>query len=108
MAHDRFTHRFSRTGKDVHGTERSIFARGVIPQQPVGEIGLVTLQGRELAPYSDRNLYTKAVRRFADAVPSQHQPAAAGSYGVKLLVAFLAMRDAARSATRCQVNDGGM
>lgn len=108
MAHESFTHPFAGSGLEVHGTDGSIFARGVMTQSPVGEIELVTKVGREMVPYSDHNLYVEAVRRFADAVAEQGQPAADGRDGVKSLAVALAVRDAATSGTRCHVNYGGM
>ena len=108
MAHESFTHPFAGSGLEVHGTHGSIFARGVMTQLPVGEIHLVTAEGRELVPYSDHNLYVEAVRRFADAVAGRGQPAADGRDGVKSLAVALAVRDAARSGTRTHVNYGGM
>lgn len=38
MSHESFTHPFAGSGLEVHGTEGSIFARGVMTQAPVGEI----------------------------------------------------------------------
>ncbi len=107
MAHESFTHPFAGSGLEVHGTKGSVFARGVMTQQPVGEIELVTDTGRELVPYSDHNLYVEAVRRFADAVAGQGQPAADGRDGVKSLAVALAVREAATSGTRIHVNYGG-
>lgn len=107
MAHESFTHRFAGSGLEIHGSQGSIFARGVMTQQPLGEIDLVTDAGRELVPYSDHNLYVEAVRQFADAVAGQGQPAADGLDGVKSLAVALAVRDAATSGTRIHVNYGG-
>jgi 1,5-anhydro-D-fructose reductase (1,5-anhydro-D-mannitol-forming) len=108
MAHESFTHPFAGSGLEVHGTDGSIFARGVMTQAPVGEIELVTGAGREMVPYSDHNLYVAAVRQFADAVAGRGQPAADGRDGVKSLAVALAVREAALSGTRCHVNYGGM
>ena len=107
MAHESFTHPFAGSGLEVHGTNGSIFARGVMTQQPVGEIELVTAKGREIIPYSDHNLYAQAVQKFEDAVAGQGQPAASGRDGVKSLAVALAVRNAAASGTRCHVNYGG-
>ena len=107
MAHESFTHPFAGSGLEVHGTEGSIFARGVMTQAPMGEIELVTAAGREVVPYSGHKLYVEAVRRFADAVAGRGQPAADGRDGVKSLAVALAVREAALSGTRCHVNYGG-
>ena len=107
MAHESFTHRFAGSGLEVHGTEGSIFARGVMTQLPVGEIELVTAKGRETVPFSDHNLYMEAVRQFVAAVAGQGTPAADGKDGVKSLAVALAVRDAATTGTRTLVNYGG-
>lgn len=107
MAHESFTHRFAGSGLEVHGTEGSIFARGVMTQLPVGEIELVTAKRRETVPFSDHNLYMEAVRQFVAAVAGQGTPAADGKDGVKSLAVALAVRDAATTGTRTLVNYGG-
>ena len=107
MAHESFTHPFAGSGLEVHGTEGSIFARGVMTQLPVGEIELVTAKGRETVPFSDHNLYMEAVRQFVAAVAGQGTPAADGKDGVKSLAVALAVRDAATTGTRTLVNYGG-
>ena len=107
MAHESFTHRFAGSGLEVHGTEGSIFARGVMTQLPVGEIELVTAKGRETVRFSDHNLYMEAVRQFVAAVAGQGTPAADGKDGVKSLAVALAVRDAATTGTRTLVNYGG-
>ncbi|HEX9857501.1 MAG TPA: Gfo/Idh/MocA family oxidoreductase, partial [Paracoccaceae bacterium] len=68
FAHESFTHRFAGSGLEVHGTEGSILARGVMTQQPVGEIELITAAGRKAVPFSAHDLYERAVQRFAAAV----------------------------------------
>ena len=108
MAHESFTHPYAGSGLEVHGTNGSVFARGVMTQMSVGEIELVTGAGREAVPYSDHNLYVEAVRRFADAVAGRGQPAADGRDGVKSLAVALAVREAALSGTRTHVNYGGL
>ncbi|MDP4031881.1 MAG: Gfo/Idh/MocA family oxidoreductase [Pseudorhodobacter sp.] len=103
MAHESFTHRFAGSGIEVHGTEGSIFARGVMTQRPVGEIELVTAAGREAVRFPDHDLYVQAVRQFVDAVAGKGQPAADGWDGVKSLAVALAVRKAARTGTRQRI-----
>lgn len=107
MSHESFTHPFAGSGLEVHGTEGSIFARGVMTQKPVGEIELVTGAGREAVPFPDHDLYTQGVSQFDDAVAGTGQPAATGWDGVKSLAVALAVREAAQSGIRQQVNYGG-
>ncbi|PZF75361.1 gfo/Idh/MocA family oxidoreductase [Aestuariivirga litoralis] len=107
FAHDSFTHRFAGCGLEIHGTEGSIFGRGIMTQKPVGEIELVTAAGRERVPYSNYDLYTQGVADFEAAVAGRGRPAADGADGVKSLAIALAVREAARSGTRQRIDYGG-
>ena len=100
QSHESFTHPFAGSGLEVHGTEGSIFARGVMTQLPVGEVELVTAQGREPVTYSAHNLYVQGVSEFLTAVAGAGQPAATGADGVASLAVALAVREAARTGQR--------
>ena len=106
MSHESFTHPFAGSGLEVHGTQGSIFARGVMTQSPVGDIDLVTKDGRQRLPYAGHNLYVQAVQQFVDAVAGQGHPAASGWDGVASLAIALAVREAARTGTRQQIDYG--
>jgi 1,5-anhydro-D-fructose reductase (1,5-anhydro-D-mannitol-forming) len=103
LAHESFTHPFAGSGLEVHGTEGSIFATGVMTQAPVGEITLVTAAGRETVSYAAHSLYLQAVQDFLSAVTGQSQPAATGKDGIASLTVALAVREAARSGQRIAV-----
>lgn len=107
MSHESFTHPFAGSGFEVHGTEGSIFARGVMTQNPVGEIELVTSAGREAVPFPDHDLYVEGVRDFVGAVAGKGRPAATGWDGVKSLAVALSVRKAAQSGMRQRVDYGG-
>lgn len=106
MAHESFTHPFAGSGFEVHGTEGSIFATGVMTQRPVGEVTLVTAMGREPVSYATHDLYGQAVRDFLAAVSGQGRPAADGPDGVASLAVALAVREAAQTGTRQMVDYG--
>ncbi|MGL4405545.1 MAG: Gfo/Idh/MocA family protein, partial [Notoacmeibacter sp.] len=106
FAHESFTHAYAGSGLEIHGTEGSIFARGVMTQQPVGEIELVTKAGREPISYSPHNLYGQAVKRFNLAVEGKGTVAANGEDGIKSLAIALAVREAAQNGHRKTVNYG--
>ncbi len=106
MAHESFTHGFAGTGIEVHGTEGSIFGRGIMTQQPVGEIELVTNAGRETIAYSKHNLYGQSVKRFVEAVQGSGTPAADGWDGVKSLAVAEAVKQAAQSGSRVTIKYG--
>jgi 1,5-anhydro-D-fructose reductase (1,5-anhydro-D-mannitol-forming) len=108
QTHESFTHRFAGTGIEVHGSDGSVFARGVMTQRPVGEIELVTAEGRQAVPFSDHNLYVRAVAKFAEAVFGSGRPAADGIDGVKSLAVALAVREAAGRGVKVTVNYGGV
>lgn len=107
FCHESFTHPFAGSGLEVHGTAGSIFAHGVMTQQPVGEIELVTTDGRKSIPFSDHDLYAYAVGKFADAVKGNGQPAATGWDGMKSLAVAHAVRKAARTGVRQEIDYGG-
>lgn len=100
MSHESFTHPFAGSGLEVHGTEGSIFATGVMTQRPLGEIDLVTSQGRERIPYATHNLYLQAVQDFLAAVSGRGRVAATGEDGIASLAVALAVREAARTGQR--------
>ena len=102
-SHESFTHPFAGSGLQVHGTAGSIFARGVMTQQPIGQIELVTAQGTELIPFPTHDLYAYGVARFCAACVGQGTPAATGLDGVKSLAVAQAVLRAANSGTRVAV-----
>ncbi|WP_103256581.1 Gfo/Idh/MocA family protein [Tabrizicola aquatica] len=106
LAHESFTHPFAGSGLEVHGDKGSIFARGVMTQQPVGEVDLVTAAGREVVAYASHNLYVQAITDFLAAVQGKGQPAATGWDGVASLAVALAVRQAAETGTRQHVDYG--
>ena len=108
MAHQSFTHPFAGNGFEVHGTEGSVFAAGVMSQRPLGAITLVTAAGREEVPFPAHNLYGQGLAEFLAAVAGRGTPAATGRDGVKSLAVALAARDAARTGTRQAVDYGGL
>lgn len=102
-SHESFTHPFAGSGLEVHGTMGSIFANGVMTQRPVGQIELVTAQGREIIPFPAHDLYTYGVARFCAAIAGQGTPVATGLDGVKSLAVAQAVLAAASSGTRVTV-----
>ncbi|WP_290546906.1 Gfo/Idh/MocA family oxidoreductase [Aestuariivirga sp.] len=107
FAHDSFTHRHAGCGLEIHGAEGSIFGRGIMTQKPVGEVELVTAEGRERVSYPAYDLYTQGIADFEAAVAGKGRPAADGADGVKSLTIALAVREAARSGARQRIDYGG-
>ena len=106
QTHESFTHRFAGTGIEIHGTEGSIRADGVMTQEPVGTIQLTDVDGRHEIGYEPHNLYHRSVRLFSEAARGHGRPAADGIDGVKSLAVALAVREAALSGTAQRVDYG--
>ena len=106
FSHESFTHPFAASGIEVHGTEGSILARGVLSQEPVGEIDLITAHGTTRVEYDRDGLYETVVRTFTAAVAGKATPAASGRDGVKSLQIAEAVRTAAVSGRRQIVKYG--
>lgn len=106
QSHESFTHPFAGSGFEVHGTKGSIVAQGVMTQNPVGTIELITAKGREPVPYPAHNLYHFGVARFCAAVAGSGTPAATGWDGVKSLAVAASVLEAANTGTRVTVQYG--
>lgn len=107
FSHESFTHPFTTSGLEVHGTEGSLIARGVMAQDPGGELELITAEGRSALPFDTTSLYETAVRRFETAVREGTEASASGRDGLKSLQIAMAVREAGRSGSR-QTLDYGM
>lgn len=107
MSHESFTHPFAGSGIEIHGTEGSIFATGVMTQRPVGEVWLVDAEGRRRAPFDDHDLYRRTLDRFVAATRGEGAPAATAVDGVKSLAVALAVREAARTGVATPVDYAG-
>jgi 1,5-anhydro-D-fructose reductase (1,5-anhydro-D-mannitol-forming) len=107
QTHESFTHPFAGSGVEVHGTEGSVFGRGIMTQRPVGEVVLVDASGRHEVSFANHNLYARSVALFAEAAAGRGRPAADGTDGVKSLAVALAVREAARLGQAVSVNYGG-
>ena len=103
MAHESFTHPFAGSGIEVHGTVGSVFANGVMSQNPAGTVDLVTAAGRERIVYPGHDLYAYSVKRFIGATRGKGTPAATGADGVASLTIAMAVRQAAETGNRVQI-----
>lgn len=106
FSHESFTHPFAASGIEVHGTNGSILARGVLSQDPGGEVDLITAQGTTRIEFDRAGLYETVVREFTAAVAGTSGPAASGRDGVKSLQIAEAVRAAALTGQRQTVNYG--
>jgi 1,5-anhydro-D-fructose reductase (1,5-anhydro-D-mannitol-forming) len=106
FSHESFTHRFAGSGLEIHGTEGTIRATGVMTQRPVGRIELVTGAGAEEIAFETRGLYDRALAHFNAAVAGEGPPAADGWDGVKSLAVAMAVKRAAETGARVAVDYG--
>jgi 1,5-anhydro-D-fructose reductase (1,5-anhydro-D-mannitol-forming) len=103
--HDAFTIRHTPTGFEVHGTEGSILAPGVMTQAPNGEIVLQRESERTIIdPGQTENLYERSVRMFNQAVLGQGEPAATATDGCWSLAVALAAAQSAESGRAVPVS----
>lgn len=107
QTHESFTHPFAGSGVEVHGTEGSIFGRGIMTQKPVGEVELVDADGRQAVAFERHDLYARGLGLFAEAVAGRGRPAADGIDGVKSLAVAMAVREAARTERAVRVGYEG-
>lgn len=107
QAHESFTHPFAGSGVEIHGTEGSIFGRGIMTQRPVGEVELVNEGGRHAVGFDRHNLYARSLGLFNEAAAVEGRPSADGVDGVKSLAVALAVRESARSGRAVRVDYEG-
>lgn len=107
QAHESFTHPFAGSGVEVHGSEGSVFGRGIMTQKPVGEVELVTASGREAVAFDRHDLYAFGLARFVEAMAGRGRAAADGVDGVKSLAVAMAVREAARTGRTTRVDYQG-
>jgi 1,5-anhydro-D-fructose reductase (1,5-anhydro-D-mannitol-forming) len=91
QTHDAFTVAHAGTGLEVHGTEGSIVATGVMTQDPVGTVVLRDGSGSREVEIPDRpDLYDTILRAFAEG-----RPTVSGVDGVRALAVALAVAESA-------------
>jgi 1,5-anhydro-D-fructose reductase (1,5-anhydro-D-mannitol-forming) len=98
QTHDAYTVSHAGTGLEVHGTEGSIVASGVMTREPTGRVLLRTRSGeRDVEPPDRRNLYEVTLESFAAAVGGTGRPIVDGTDGVRALAVALAVKQAAET-----------
>ena len=101
------THSYAETGIEIFGDKGSIRGKGIMTQRAVGEVELVDDSGRHPVPFSDHDLYTRSVSRFAQAVAGNGTPAADGIDGIKSLAVAQAVKEAAMTGQKLTVDYAG-
>ena len=85
---------------------RTIFARDVMTQRPIGEVVLRTERGEEVVPLEPENLYARTIQAFAAAIRGEGQPSCTGEEGMRSLATALAALESARTGRRVAVQLG--
>jgi 1,5-anhydro-D-fructose reductase (1,5-anhydro-D-mannitol-forming) len=97
--HDAFTVPHAGTGVQVHGTEASVVAMGIMAREPVGELVLLR-DGRDPEPIAvpDRtDPFARTIEAFNAAVRGEGEPLASGIDGAKALAVALAVGESTHS-----------
>jgi 1,5-anhydro-D-fructose reductase (1,5-anhydro-D-mannitol-forming) len=95
QTHDAFTVPYANTGLEVHGSDGSVAATGVMTQDPVGDVVVRDGSGTHEIDIPHRpDLYDVSVEAFAGAVAGQGEPRVSGVQGVHALAVALAVQDA--------------
>ncbi|MEI7556545.1 Gfo/Idh/MocA family oxidoreductase [Candidatus Chlorohelix sp.] len=102
--HDAFTIKHAGTGFQVHGTEGSLFAEGVMQPNPPGKVFL-HCDGKveEVDTGEHEDVYMIGVRNFVQAVEGQGSPSATGEDGLHSLAVALAAQESARTGASVRV-----
>jgi 1,5-anhydro-D-fructose reductase (1,5-anhydro-D-mannitol-forming) len=85
------------TSLELHGTEASIFAEGVLLQRPGGRLELSVDGKRTEIPLEHENAYPRVVAAFASAVRAEGLPLVSGEDGLSSLKFALAARTSAET-----------
>lgn len=93
--HEGYVFRHHETALEVHGTEASIYGRGILDEAPLGSVYL--RRGTEMTEIAcaPRNLYEGTIERFNAAVKGLGAPTATGWDGVRSLAGALAVQESA-------------
>jgi 1,5-anhydro-D-fructose reductase (1,5-anhydro-D-mannitol-forming) len=106
QSHEGFTTKFAGTGFEVHGSEGSLVATGVMTQKPVGSVVLRTAKGEEELPFDRENLYERALGAFHAAIRGEGRPAATGEDGVWSLACAEAALRSAKTGRAAKIGPG--
>lgn len=106
QSHEGFTTKFAGTGFEVHGTEGSLIARGVMTQKPVGSVTLRTATGEEELSFDREDLYTRSLRAFHAAIRTEGKPSATGEDGVWSLACAEAALASAKTGRAVTIETG--
>lgn len=91
------------TALEIHGTEGSIYGRGIMDEAPAGQVFLRRKTEMSPVPTRPHDLYVETVSQFNRAVTDGLKPAATGWDGVVSLATAMAVRESAETGKRIPV-----
>jgi len=106
QSHEGFTTKFADTGFEVHGSEGSLLAKGVMTQKPVGSVILRTEKGDEELSFDRNGLYSRSLGLFHAAIRGEGAPSATGEDGVWSLAAAEAALHSAKTGKLVKIEAG--
>ncbi len=107
QSHESFTHPYAGSGIEIHGTEGSLFAQGVMTQRPTGTVTMTDRDGALQLNYDRHDLYSYGLKAFSQAIAGRGRPAADGVDGLKSLAVALAVARSAREGRAVDVDYKG-
>jgi 1,5-anhydro-D-fructose reductase (1,5-anhydro-D-mannitol-forming) len=106
QSHEGFTTAHAGNGFEVHGTEGSLVAKGVMTQKPAGSVVLRTALGEEELGFDRDDLYARSLKHFHAAIRGEGRPAATGEDGVWSLACAEAALESASRGRAVQIEPG--
>jgi 1,5-anhydro-D-fructose reductase (1,5-anhydro-D-mannitol-forming) len=103
--HEGYAFAHHETAFEVHGTDGSVYGRGILDEAPSGQV--FVRRGKEMSEVALQpvNLYESTVAQFNRAVRGMGTPAASGWDGAAALATALAIRRAAETGRSVEVPD---
>jgi 1,5-anhydro-D-fructose reductase (1,5-anhydro-D-mannitol-forming) len=103
--HEGYAFAHHETAFEIHGTDGSIYGRGILDEAPTGQV--FVRRGKEMSEVALQpvNLYESTIAQFNRAVRGMGTPAASGWDGAAALATALAIRRAAETGRSVEVPD---
>jgi 1,5-anhydro-D-fructose reductase (1,5-anhydro-D-mannitol-forming) len=97
---------FNTTTFEIHGSQGSLVATGVMTQDPSGEVVITNSAGSKTIEITDReNLYVKTIKQFQNAIAGKGEPLASGDDGFASMQGAIAALKSAREKRTVQISE---
>jgi 1,5-anhydro-D-fructose reductase (1,5-anhydro-D-mannitol-forming) len=101
--HEGYAFAHHETALEVHGSEGSIYGRGIMDEAPIGQVLLRRGKNMTEVPVEPVNLYEGTIECFNGALLDGGAPAATGWDGVCSLAGALAVRQSAETGRKARI-----